>query len=62
MRRLAMIGWIGVVQPLRRARRRSGASTSTANRFRLKGTLYVKGPNGELKAQDYWDIWLRRDS
>ena len=32
------------------------------NEFRLKGVLYVKRPNGKIKEQDVWDVWLRRES
>jgi hypothetical protein len=32
------------------------------NKFRLKGVIYVKLPNGKIKTQDVWDVWLRRES
>lgn len=32
------------------------------NRFGLKGLIYIERPNGKIKSQDVWDIWLKRDS
>ena len=32
------------------------------NEFRLKGVIYVKPRDGQIKTQDVWDIWLRRES